>query len=261
MTKKQRRQLSIGWSIALVMALAALAASAGVSSALAADDPSSSPTTPAAAAAANDPSPTSGTSPAAASTSDTATPTPTSPAPSQTTETPSVTPTPTPTPCPLCPPDSYTPPDGTKFNHPFLRSSSSNIRNHVLRTVNSVPSGGLIRLAEFSLNDDRLVNALIADVHRGVSVQVVVNNHNLTGSLAPTLGKSPSFIRLRKVIGNTRYRPGMNRERVSFARICNRSCRGTGGNVHYKLFLFSSAGPGSFDPATGTELPTGRHWI
>jgi phosphatidylserine/phosphatidylglycerophosphate/cardiolipin synthase-like enzyme len=123
-----------------------------------------------------------------------------------------------------------------------------------------VPSGGTIRLAEFSLNDDRLVDALIKARDRGVSVQVVANNHNLLPTIK-ALPPSASFKRMRKVLGHKRYVKGMDTERVSFARICHLSCRGHGGNVHYKLFLFSSAGPGTYDPVTGQETSGGRHWI
>lgn len=248
MTKKQRRQLSVGWSVALVLVLSALAAGAGVSSAIAADDP-----TPAASSSA-DPSPTatpdSGATGAAKAD-------PTDIPPVETTE---PTATATPTPCPLCPPDNYVPPNGTKFNHPFTPSSASDIRVHVRRTVDSVPSGGIIRLAEFSLNDDRLTDALIRARNRGVSVQVVANNHNLLPTIK-ALPPSKSFKRLRAVLGHRRYVTGMDPERVSFARICSLSCRGHGGNVHYKMFLFSSAGLGSYDPVTGQEIAGGRHWI
>src|SRR4029077_10525683 len=111
-----------------------------------------------------------------------------------TTTAPTVPPSPTvtpPPPCP-CPPLDYMPPNGSKFNHPFNPASASDIRVHVTRTVKSVPAGGTIRMAVFSLNDNSLVDALIAAVKRGVSVQVVANNHNLTNSI-PSLPPSPSF--------------------------------------------------------------------
>ena len=127
--------------------------------------------------------------------------------------------------CP-CPPLDYVPANGSKFNHPFNPSSASDIRVHVTRTVKSVPAGGTIRMAVFSLNDDALADALIAAVKRGVSVQIVANNHNLTNSI-PGLPPSPSFKRLRSVLGYQRTEPGKDPERVSFARTCSRSCRAT----------------------------------
>ena len=116
-------------------------------------------------------------------------------------------------------------------------------------------------MAIFSMNDQRLVDALLAAVKRGVSVQVVVNNHNLTNSI-PRLDPSPSFQELHRKLTGTRYRTGMDSERVSFARICRASCRGTGGNVHYKLFMFDMVGPGTYDPTTGNPTTTGgTRWV
>ncbi|MGI9156007.1 MAG: phospholipase D-like domain-containing protein [Marmoricola sp.] len=251
MTKKQRRQMSIGWAVALVVTLALLVAGEGVSAAIAADGPN-----PPSAAAGDSPSASTDSAPSSTSRNQVTAP---SALPRQARTTSEPIATPTSTPAPNLPPDSYAPPDGTKFNHPFVRSSASTIRQHVLRTVKSVPSGGSIRLAEFSLNDDTLADALVAAWKRGVVVQVVVNNHNLTNSIK-TLPPSPSFVRLYKTLGHVRYHKNMSSDRVSFARICHASCRGHGGDVHYKMFLFSSAG--RFNPRTGAEVPGKvKHWV
>ncbi|RLV48706.1 hypothetical protein D9V37_13335 [Nocardioides mangrovicus] len=135
----------------------------------------------------------------------------------------------------------YTPPDGTKFNYPYSSSKQRNkIRNHVLRTVNATPTGGSIHIAAFSVNDQTLVNALIRAKRRGVAVQVIANKHTLTGN--KKFAPSKSFRMLRKKLGHNVHRRGWSDERVSFAKVCDKSCRGKGGNVHYKMFLFSSAG-------------------
>jgi len=101
-----------------------------------------------------------------------------------------------------------------------------------------------------------------------VSVQIVANNHNITNSI-PGLPPSPSFKRLVSVLGSSRTEPGKDPQRVSFARICHASCRGHGGNVHYKMFLFSIVGQDSYDPATGVARDacppdtdsTCRQWV
>lgn len=250
-----RRRAGIGWAAAIVLVLTAMVGTAGTTAAMGADDPA----TPGSSAA---PQPvatsTGSTSPQPAVTDSGSPSDSTSPSLSPSTD-PSTSPTPTA--CPLCPPDSYSPPDGTLFNHPFSKASYRTIRNHVLRTINSVPSGGRIRLAIFSLNDQITTDALLAAVARGVSVQIVVDNHNLYNTI-PDLPPSPSFIQLRNTLGNRTTRPGIDPERLSFAKICHSSCRGTGGNVHYKLFLFDMAGPGTYDPATGTPTTTGgTRWI
>ncbi len=251
-----RRRAGIGWTTAIVLVLTAMAGTAGTTAANGADDPvtpSATSTDGASPSGAGTPSASSGAAPGNAAAATTTAPTPTA----------------TPTQgCPLCPPLDYVPPNGSLFNHPFVPSSASDIRTHVTRAVKSVPSGGTIRLAVFSLNDSNLADALIAAVKRGVSVQIVANNHNITNSI-PGLPPSPSFRRLRDVLGYQRTEPGVEPERVSFARTCSRSCRGTGGYVHYKMFLFSSLGKDSYDPATGvarescppnTEA-TCRQWV
>jgi len=255
-----RRRAGIGWTTAVVLVLTAMAGTAGTTAAVGADDPAAP----------------SATSTQSASPSGSGTPSaPTDKAPGNaaaatTTSPPTVSPSPTVTPPPpcRCPPLDYVPANGSKFNHPFSPSSASDIRVHVTRTVKSVPAGGTIRIAVFSLNDDALADALIAAVKRGVSVQIVANNHNITNSI-PGLPPSPSFKRLRNVLGYQRTEPGKDPERVSFARTCNRSCRGTGGSVHYKMFLFSSVGKDSYDPVTGVARAscppntgaTCRQWV
>lgn len=240
MTKKQRRQFGVGWAVALVVTLAGLTASAGVASAVAADDPS---TPTAEASATPSATPTSESTAlaenrAAVGENQAAVGEDPAPVPPATTDEPTVTPTPTT--CPTCPPDRFTPRDGTLFNHPHNSHRRYTIRTHVLRTIRSVPGGGSIRIAAFSVNDGTTTNALIAARNRGVSVQVIVNMHNLIGTRKHA--SSPSFIHLRHVLGASRTRTGIDPERVSFAKVCTASCRGTGGNVHYKMFLFSSAG-------------------
>ena len=260
-----RRRAGIGWTTAIVLVLTALAGTAGTTAAMGADDPaapSATSTESASPSGSGTPSGTTDAGAADAVATDTTTPS----APTTSAD-PTATATPTEG-CPLCPPLDYVPANGTKFNHPFTPSSASDIRVHVTRTVKSVPSGGTIRLALFSLNDSGLADALIAAVKRGVSVQIVGNNHNITNSI-PGLPPSPSFRRLRDVLGYQRTEPGVDPERVSFARTCHYSCRGSGGAVHYKMFLFSILGKDSYDPATGvarescppnTEA-TCRQWV
>ncbi|RLV48707.1 hypothetical protein D9V37_13340 [Nocardioides mangrovicus] len=135
----------------------------------------------------------------------------------------------------------YSPPNGAIFNYPFSgKKNRYRIRTHVLKTIKSVPPGGQIRIAAYSVNDNTTVDALIAAKRRGVSVQVVVNSHNVHGT--EYHGSSPSFIRLMHTLGQRIHRKGVADDRVSFAKYCRKSCRGKGGNVHYKMFLFSSAG-------------------
>ncbi|GGF34292.1 hypothetical protein GCM10011519_04710 [Marmoricola endophyticus] len=130
-------------------------------------------------------------------------------------------------------PQAYTPMDTSWFNYPYGSAESrNNIRLMVIRTINSVPQCQSIRMAVYSLNDNATVDALIAAAKRGVSVNVITDGHNVRGDKAT---QSPSFKRLMATIGSSTAR-------ASWAKVCSASCRGTGGNHHDKLYLFSQAG-------------------
>jgi hypothetical protein len=80
-----------------------------------------------------------------------------------------------------------------------------------------------------------MTRALIKAHKRGVSVQLLVNRDK------ERLG--PTYHRLQRALGDRRQpRHGMSPAEVSFARSCLRSCRGSRGNLHSKIFLFSQVG-------------------
>lgn len=142
----------------------------------------------------------------------------------------------TPTDCPLCAPDNYSPKNGATFNHPFSAKDRGKIRRMLLRSINSVPGGGSIRAATFSINDWDTTRALMAARKRGVSVQIIADWHTAEP------GVSPSFLALQKAFGTATSRPGMSADRVSFVRTCTHSCRYRSGNMHQKMYLFSQVG-------------------
>mgnify|MGYP001205032734 CR=1 FL=1 len=127
------------------------------------------------------------------------------------------------------PPDNYVPAEGLLFNHPF-RSDRGQILRHAMRLIRSTAGGESIKIAAFGISHNGIVDALIAARDRGVSVQVIGDAHlvNRKDSLY-----SPSFVRLRKVIGNDHSSP-------NWVMVCDKSCRGFGGNMHAKYFLFSN---------------------
>lgn len=147
-------------------------------------------------------------------------------------------------------PDHFTPPQGVKFNHWNIKRYRYTIRRHMLRTINSVPAGGTIRWIVFSFGDTRMFTALDKARRRGVSVQVLGNfqNHKIW----------EPWRRMEKAFGTSKTRPGKNPERLSWARMCNKSCRGWGGHVHLKLFLFSKVGTATGVTMFGSWNPT---WV
>lgn len=157
---------------------------------------------------------------------------------------------------PLRAPDRYAPPQGATFNHWNIPRYRYTIRRKMLRTINSVPRGATIRWMVFSFGDWGIEHALVRARDRGVSVQVLGNYKNFD-TWAPWRALQATF-------GTRTTRPGRNPERLSWARQCTYSCRGWGGNLHVKLFLFSQVATvpnvtmyGSWNP---TWVANQRQW-
>jgi phosphatidylserine/phosphatidylglycerophosphate/cardiolipin synthase-like enzyme len=132
---------------------------------------------------------------------------------------------------PLRAPDRYVPPQGVKFNHWNIAKYRNTIRRHMLRTINSVPRGARIRWMVFSFGDWKIEKALVRARNRGVSVQILGNYKNRE-TWAPWRAIQAAF-------GTKKVKKGRDPETLSWARQCQRSCRGWGGNLHMKLYLFS----------------------
>ena len=151
---------------------------------------------------------------------------------------------------PLKAPDRYVPHVGAKFNHWNIKSRRNTIRRHMLRTINSTPRGATIRWMVFSFGDWGMYHALVRARDRGVSVQVLGNYMNQV-NWAP-------WRRLQASLGTRKTKPGKNPERISWARQCVRSCRGWGGNLHVKLYLFSQVATATNVVMYGSWNPT---WV
>jgi hypothetical protein len=151
---------------------------------------------------------------------------------------------------PLKAPDDFVPRVGAKFNHWNISRMQNTIRRHVLRSVNSTPRGATIRWMVFSFGDWAMYRALVNAKRRGVSVQVLGNYKNQE-TWAP-------WRKLQATLGTKKKRAGRNPERISWARQCVRSCRGWGGNLHTKLFLFSQVGTATNVTMFGSWNPT---WV
>lgn len=123
-------------------------------------------------------------------------------------------------------PDNWTAPTGVAFSHPYRKHYKYNVRDRILRAINSVPSGARIQLASWSFSSRTYFRALKAARQRGVTVQIVLAARNK---------KSNSDYRLlRDYFGTHTTSTG------SWVRKCRYSCRGRGGTMHAKIFLFSS---------------------
>jgi hypothetical protein len=121
---------------------------------------------------------------------------------------------------------TYTPVTGAIFNRPVgTPTEQRQIFAHVNKTIDSAPYGSTIKIAVFSFSEKVTTDKLLAAKKRGVNVQLVFDDHTISSQMK----------RLRAALGKN---PGYK----SFVVYCHLSCRGTGGNMHDKIFTFSKAG-------------------
>jgi hypothetical protein len=122
--------------------------------------------------------------------------------------------------------DTYTPVTGAIFNRPVgTTTEQRRIFTHVNRTIDATPAGATIRIAVFSFSEKATADKLLAAKKRGVNVQLVFDDHTIYAQES----------RLRSALGK-------NPDAKSFVVYCHLSCRGSGGNMHDKIFTFSKAG-------------------
>jgi phosphatidylserine/phosphatidylglycerophosphate/cardiolipin synthase-like enzyme len=124
------------------------------------------------------------------------------------------------------PATSFTPHTGATFNRPTgSPAEQRRIFQKVNKTIDAVPRGGFIRVAVFSFSEKKTADALLRARARGVRVRIIFDDHKVY----------PQESRLRRAFGkNTKAR--------SFVLYCHHACRGRAGDMHNKMFLFSSAG-------------------
>jgi phosphatidylserine/phosphatidylglycerophosphate/cardiolipin synthase-like enzyme len=128
-------------------------------------------------------------------------------------------------------PDHYNPRQGSTFSHAFVKGSAYRIRTNIERTINSTPAGAQIRILSWSFSSKTLRDALVAAKKRGVSVQIIMSK--------PADPSLSDYGRLVKLFGGARFKK--DPVRGSWVYACRASCRGTGGTMHAKTFLFSQA--------------------
>ena len=92
----------------------------------------------------------------------------------------------------------------------------------VNKTIDAVPRGGTIRVAVFSFTEKRTADALLRARARGVRVRIIFDDHKIYEQES----------RLRRALGK-------NPKARSFVLYCSHACRGKGGDMHNKIFMFS----------------------
>jgi phosphatidylserine/phosphatidylglycerophosphate/cardiolipin synthase-like enzyme len=120
---------------------------------------------------------------------------------------------------------------GVSFNGP----GSQEINGKVLRAIRHTPRKGKIRAMTWNFNSWVFVNALREAHQRGASVRII-----MARTLAAEQSAGGPFWVLRRALaaGNKHRKPEMR----SWFGTCSNSCRGKGGAMHSKIYLFSKVG-------------------
>ena len=123
----------------------------------------------------------------------------------------------------------YRPSAGVTFNGP----GDFAINDKVLRATRHSHRGSKIRAMTWNFNSWVFVRALREAHQRGVSVRVI-----MARSLAHEQGWGGPYRTLKRALKKQHRRPEMR----SWFRTCANSCRGRGGAMHTKMYLFSKTG-------------------
>lgn len=151
----------------------------------------------------------------------------------------------------------YTPTQGVRTNDP--RTAPRVILGHILKSIRSVRHGESIRIISWNVNSGAFVDSLLDANRRGVSVRLIMSKGK-----ADEQPPSGSYWRLKRGLRNVSKTHPQTRGQRSWARACDRSCRGRRGIAHSKSFVFSRVGNASrvvmSTSANATEVSADSQW-
>jgi phosphatidylserine/phosphatidylglycerophosphate/cardiolipin synthase-like enzyme len=123
----------------------------------------------------------------------------------------------------------YRPSAGVEFNSP----GDFGINDKVLRAIRHTQRGAKIRAMTWNFSSWTFVRALREAHERGVSVRII-----MARSLAHEQGWGGPYRTLKRALSKQHRKAEMR----SWFRTCSHSCRGRGGAMHTKMYLFSRTG-------------------
>jgi phosphatidylserine/phosphatidylglycerophosphate/cardiolipin synthase-like enzyme len=138
-------------------------------------------------------------------------------------------------------PKPWMPAQGAWFNTPRHGALQWVLHRHIVAGIEHAKPGSFIRIALFSFDRKYVASKLVNAKHRGVHVQVLLNDHQVT----------PAQKMLHRALGT-------DRTRKSFAYECSHGCRSRGENLHTKFYLFSHTGGARDTVMTGSVNLTGN---
>lgn len=152
----------------------------------------------------------------------------------------------------------YTPRTGVLTNDP-RQTTKRRIMRHLIRTIQSTRPGESIRIISWNVASPVFVREMLAANARGVSVRLLMSQEKADEQTA-----AGDFWRLRRGLRNrSKTHPQPDNMR-SWARGCERSCRGKGGIAHSKMYMFSRAGKAKYvvmsSSANATEVSVNSQW-
>lgn len=117
-----------------------------------------------------------------------------------------------------------------------LNDTRNAINQKVLRSIDNARRGSIIRLASWNFDSWPYVTALTRAHRRGVSVRLL-----MARTMAENQGGGGPFAALRTNLAGAGNAQRKLADR-SWARTCDHSCRGKGGAMHAKYYIFSRVG-------------------
>ncbi|WP_191908038.1 phospholipase D-like domain-containing protein [Nocardioides cynanchi] len=142
------------------------------------------------------------------------------------------------------PKPKWKPAEGAFFNTPRAGSKEWVLHRQIVAAIEHAKPTSFIRIALFSFDRKYVASKLIQAHARGVHVQVLLNDHQVT----------PAQRMLHKALGTNRFKK-------SFAYECSHGCRSHGENLHTKFYLFSHTGAAHQTVMTGSVNLTGNSAI
>jgi len=138
----------------------------------------------------------------------------------------------------------WEPAQGAFFNIPRHGAKQWILHQQIVAAIEHARPDSFIRIALFSFDRKYVASKLIRAHHRGVHVEVLLNDHQVT----------PAQRMLHRALGSHRHKK-------SFVYECSHGCRSHGENLHTKFYLFSHTGSAYRTVMTGSVNLTGNSAI
>lgn len=154
----------------------------------------------------------------------------------------------------------YTPKTGVVTNNPRNPKSKRKILSHINDAIHATRHGQEIRIMSWNVASRPFVRQLLNANSRGVTVRLLMAK----GKAQAQPRSTGDYWRLRRGLRHrSSTHPQADGER-SWARVCDRSCRGKRGIAHSKFFVFSKVGNANYvvmsTSANATEVSVNYQW-